>query len=95
MDVLTLGLWEVVGTPIEAFLGEKYRLTVLYDAHDRVVATNQSPVPGQRPDSLCSVDIYRLIGIDPNQHRSFRQRPLLENKICVDVQLQRRVYSSP
>jgi hypothetical protein len=45
MDVLTLGIWEVVGTPIEAFQGEKYRMTVLYDAHDRVVAINQSPVP--------------------------------------------------
>jgi hypothetical protein len=47
MDVLTLGLWEVVGTPIEAFQGEKYRMTVRYDAQDRVVAINQSPVPAQ------------------------------------------------
>jgi hypothetical protein len=32
MDVLTLGLWEVVGTPIEAInRGDKIGVTVLYD----------------------------------------------------------------
>ncbi len=31
MDVLTYGLWEVVGTPIEAMSGSKYRMTVTYD----------------------------------------------------------------
>lgn len=31
MDVLTLGLWEVVGTPVEATMGEKYEMTVEYD----------------------------------------------------------------
>ena len=31
MDVLTLGLWELVGTPVEAMQGQKYRMTVIYD----------------------------------------------------------------
>ncbi|OGW57001.1 MAG: hypothetical protein A2Z09_05475 [Nitrospirae bacterium RBG_16_43_8] len=45
MDFLTLGLWEVVGTPIEGFTGEKKRLTITYDKNDRVEAINQAPVP--------------------------------------------------
>lgn len=32
MDVLTFGLWEVVGTPVEAVQGQKYQMTVVYDA---------------------------------------------------------------
>lgn len=32
LDVLTLGLWEVVGTPVEATMGEKYKMTVEYGA---------------------------------------------------------------
>jgi hypothetical protein len=35
-DVLTLGLWEVAGTPIEAGQGETYEATVTYDERDRV-----------------------------------------------------------
>lgn len=30
LDLLTLGLWEVVGTPLEAVNGEKYYITVEY-----------------------------------------------------------------
>lgn len=30
MDILTLGLWEIVGTPIEATTGEKSYLTIEY-----------------------------------------------------------------
>ena len=37
MDVLTLGLWEVVGTPIEGVQGETYHATVTYDRSDKVV----------------------------------------------------------
>ena len=37
MDVLTLGLWEVVGTPIEGVQGETYHATITYDRDDRVV----------------------------------------------------------
>lgn len=32
MDVLTFGLWEIVGTPIEAVRGQRYQMTVVYDA---------------------------------------------------------------
>ena len=36
-DVLTLGLWEVVGTPTEAtFDGNRMSVEVRYDANDRV-----------------------------------------------------------
>jgi len=35
MDVLTLGLWEVVGTPLEATQGNEMRLVVTYDAARR------------------------------------------------------------
>lgn len=45
MDILTLGLWEVIGTPIEGFTGEKKRLTITYDKKDRVEAINQAPIP--------------------------------------------------
>ena len=40
MDLLTLGLWEVIGTPIEGFQGEKKRVTIRYDAKDIVEAIN-------------------------------------------------------
>ena len=36
-DVFTLGLWEIVGTPMEAIAkGDKMSAVVLYDADDRV-----------------------------------------------------------
>lgn len=37
MDVLTLGLWEVVGTPIEGFQGTKYSIQLEYGPDDKVV----------------------------------------------------------
>ncbi len=36
MDVLTLGIWEIAGTPIVAVQGEKYEATITYDDQDRV-----------------------------------------------------------
>lgn len=36
LDVLTLGIWEVVGTPIEAMQGEKFTVTIHYDSADKV-----------------------------------------------------------
>ena len=36
MDVLTFGIWEIVGTPIEGFQGEKRQLFITYDTEDRV-----------------------------------------------------------
>jgi hypothetical protein len=32
LDVLTFGLWEAIGTPVEALQGQTYRMTVVYDA---------------------------------------------------------------
>lgn len=43
MDLLTLGLWEVVGTPVEAFRGEKHEIVISYDLDDRVAAINRPP----------------------------------------------------
>lgn len=46
MDVLTLGIWEVVGTPIEAVQGDKYQATIKYDKQDKVVdVTSQKLKP--------------------------------------------------
>lgn len=37
LDVLTLGIWELAGTPIEASQGTEYEAIVTYDEQDRVV----------------------------------------------------------
>jgi hypothetical protein len=37
LDVLTLGLWEIAGTPIEGVQGEKYTATIEYIENDKVV----------------------------------------------------------
>ncbi len=37
MDVLTMGIWEVVGTPIEGFAGDKFTVTVEYNKDDKVM----------------------------------------------------------
>jgi hypothetical protein len=45
-DVFTLGLWEVVGTPIEGYAnGTKISIEVLYDRDDRVAKV--VPIRGQ------------------------------------------------
>lgn len=36
MDVLTLGVWELVGTPIEATQGDDMQVVVIYDAAGKV-----------------------------------------------------------
>lgn len=38
MDVLTLGVWEIVGTPIEGFQGDRRSVQVEYDSSDNVVS---------------------------------------------------------
>jgi len=50
MDIITLGLWEVIGTPIEGVQGDKRRLQITYDKDDRVVAINQIAAPSPPPD---------------------------------------------
>lgn len=49
MDVLTLGLWELVGTPIEAIHGEKKRLVITYDEQDIVTRVGSIAVPRKTP----------------------------------------------
>ena len=50
MDVLTLGIWEAVGTPTEAIAsGEKHTVTVFYGTSYRVVSVN-NPVFVRRED---------------------------------------------
>ncbi len=57
-DVFTLGLWEIIGTPIEVFQGEKIELTIYYDRQDIARGINSPPsdanvVPdGQPPGSV-------------------------------------------
>ncbi|MDJ0945702.1 MAG: hypothetical protein QNJ30_19715 [Kiloniellales bacterium] len=50
-DVLTLGLWELVGTPIEAVQGETYITKITYDSRDKVrqIATEKAPDPEPKP----------------------------------------------
>lgn len=49
MDVLTLGLWEIVGTPVEAVQGEKKRVMVTYDENDMVTKIGAAPMPKKAP----------------------------------------------
>jgi len=47
MDILTLGLWEILGTPIEGVQGTKYKMQITYDKNDRVIAINQAAPPSR------------------------------------------------
>ncbi len=49
MDVLTLGIWEVVGTPVELAQGDKHQLTIIYDQYDKVEAVNIPPRVPPKP----------------------------------------------
>ena|ERR1700722_18359300 len=42
MDVLTLGLWEVVGTPVERLKGDKITMVITYDTEGRVDSASRS-----------------------------------------------------
>ena len=42
MDVLTLGVWEIVGTPIEAINGDKYQLALEFDQNNKVASIKKS-----------------------------------------------------
>ena len=50
LDLLTLGVWEIIGTPVEAIGIEKKRLSIIYDREDRVLAINQALVPKAEPE---------------------------------------------
>ena len=42
MDIFTLGLWEIAGTPIEATTGEKKGIAVTYDKDDIAIRVGSS-----------------------------------------------------
>lgn len=48
MDVLTLGFWEIIGTPIEMLDTETFRMSVQYDSYGRVARV----MPGNAPPSF-------------------------------------------
>ncbi|HEU6436117.1 MAG TPA: hypothetical protein VE028_01540 [Nitratidesulfovibrio sp.] len=52
MDVLTFGIWEVVGTPVEGFQGEKKYLAIMYDENDTVtrIGSTTPPVKKKKPE---------------------------------------------
>lgn len=42
LDIATLGGWELIGTPVEAFQGDKYRISITYDADDKVIKVGRN-----------------------------------------------------
>jgi len=47
LDVLTLGIWEVVGTPVEGFQGDKRQVQIEYDENDHIVNVKGNAKPTQ------------------------------------------------
>jgi hypothetical protein len=46
MDILTFGIWELVGTPLEAMQGEEMQLVVTYDASGKAEAFDLAEADG-------------------------------------------------
>ena len=46
MDVLTWGLWEIIGTPVEALGSSKYYVSIEYDKEDKVTNIKTSEQQG-------------------------------------------------
>jgi len=44
MDLYTLGLWEFVGGPMEAYMGRRQRVTVRYNEEDRAMSILSAPI---------------------------------------------------
>jgi hypothetical protein len=42
MDLMTLGLWEVIGTPIEIANGDKFQIAITYNADETVETIRRS-----------------------------------------------------
>lgn len=47
MDVLTFGIWEIIGTPIEGFQGDKRQVQIEYDENDTIVKVKGNVKPVQ------------------------------------------------
>ena len=57
-DVFTLGLWEVLGTPIEAIAsGTETKVEVTYDKDERVKTFQVTEVGGEKPPQSQSTDV--------------------------------------
>jgi hypothetical protein len=66
LDILTLGIWEVVGTPIEGFQGKKHRMTVIYGKDDRAISINQpSPLPATKKQEYKEQQVTSLPSAPP------------------------------
>lgn len=59
MDVLTLGIWEVIGTPVEGFQGDKKRLMISYDENDIVTKIGAGPEPRRTPPAQKPVNMSK------------------------------------
>jgi len=47
LDILTLGAWEIIGTPVEGFTGDKRQVQIEYDENDYVVNVKGNTQPTQ------------------------------------------------
>ena len=45
MDILTFGMWELVGTPVEATQGESFTLTTEYDESEKLTRVIRGKYP--------------------------------------------------
>lgn len=69
MDVLTLGLWEVVGTPIEAAAGseEHDRFVIYYDQNQKIEKVERIHVESQPVDEDANLKKDQPYPIDHTQ----------------------------
>lgn len=67
MDVLTLGLWEVVGTPVEAFIPQHHEITVVYDRKQMLLSVNDVPVRKEEEDQAEGQSALGHRASEPNE----------------------------
>ena len=62
MDLLTLGVWEIIGTPIEAVQGKKYQISIAYGPDDRVLAINKpiTSLPPQKKEAVAETKPQKI-----------------------------------
>jgi hypothetical protein len=73
MDILTFGIWEVVGTPIEGVIGDKYDLNIIYNSDDtvasinapvkRTVASQNATAPAVAAAPIPAGKSFKLVGV--------------------------------
>jgi outer membrane protein assembly factor BamE (lipoprotein component of BamABCDE complex) len=51
MDFVTLGLWEIAGTPIESYQGEKKTIAVTYDKNNIVINIGHAEIKKEKEKS--------------------------------------------